>query len=224
MRRVVVSVLISVCAGYPGFLHAGGDARNSFALSLFSGGTPGGDRIDLAFIDPNPQTNPSFAFGLGMSFGGIALSDAVRLHLSSEISYTRVQTDDSHEQFGETVPAQYTYTGMPVLIWAELHQTGKLGPFVKVGAGAVRSTIDEDYPDYREFNFSTDFWSFAYAVGGGIRYCPTNNLDLLLEIESIVGTESGTATNSFGQTTESESPYGFSLLGLRIRYWFNPPA
>lgn len=142
------------------------------------------------------------------------------LHLSSEVSFIRGETDPSDILSGGTTQAQYRYRGVPVLFWGELHQPGQLGPFIKVGIGAVHSSVVEEYGGLSGLDVSIDYWSFACGFGAGLRYSPTEHVDVLLLTEGFIGTGRGVAENSYGKEVGTDSPFGTATLGVRVRYWF----
>ena len=106
------------------------------------------------------------------------------------------------------------------MIWGELFQPGRFGPFVKIGIGAAH-IHQKQYCEYQSLlNSNHNFWSFVYGSGGGIRFSPNRKMDILLDTKVIKGTTSNTYENASGRRFITHSPFGFVLYGITIRYWF----
>jgi opacity protein-like surface antigen len=155
-----------------------------------------------------------------MSYGDVSLFHSAKLILSAEVTFFRTETDPIDAASGGETDVQYRYSGIPLLLNAELHQTGPFGPFVKLGFGAVHNETDEEYYLHPALNLHSDYWCFAAATGAGVRYCPNGNLDILFTWEGFIGTDNGKVENSTGYSDEGGSIFGVDFLGVRVRYWF----
>ena len=144
MKTLIFCVVVATCASNTIALHAEARSRSRLAASMFSGIQPGHDVVSFAYGGEG-DINSSFAYGFGISYDGIALSQALTLILSSEVNFIRAETDPIDEQSGGSPEAQFRYRAIPILMWGELQQPGGFGPFLKLGIGAVHSAIDEEY-------------------------------------------------------------------------------
>lgn len=220
MTRRLLIIVVFIFTVHATVLRAEENGKTALGLSLVAGIQPGMAIVKVCVNDEEGEIHPSFAYGFGLSYGGIRLSQTLMLHLSSEVSFIRAETDPSDILSGGTVQTQYRYRGIPVLLWGELHQPGDLGPFIKIGIGAVYSSVDEEHGGLSALDVSIDYWSFAFGFGAGLRYSPTEHVDVLFVTEGFVGTDSGVSENSSGTRVETDSPFGLGTLGVRVRYWF----
>jgi opacity protein-like surface antigen len=220
MRTKLLVFIVCLCLVPARALRAEEGGRKAFALSLFTGIQTGLQKHQFVYSYSDKEMKASFAYGFGISYGDISLFHSAKLLLSSEVTVFSAETDPIDAASGGEVDAQFRYSGIPLLLIAELHQSGPLGPFVKLGLGAVHNTIDEEYYDQAALDLHSDYWCLAFASGAGVRYCPNSRLDILFTWEGFFGTDNGKVENSAGYSDEGGSIFAFDFLGVRIRYWF----
>ncbi len=160
------------------------------------------------------------AYGAGIHVGHLSFIKTTKLNLSFEMIFYDVESNIVTLSPGSSFTAQYFSNSIPLLVWAEVDHTGEFGPFIKVGAGSIYHEIKYEFYPQEDLGFEHDRWLFAYAVGGGLRFTPTPNIDLLAFAEGITGIDEEINLKILHWDVKLDSQFRLSFYGIRIRYWF----
>jgi hypothetical protein len=217
VKLLIIIIAIAICCTQP--IHA--ENKNSsrqLGLSISFGFHPGGESINFGHDYSNGTHNTTIAYGCGMSVGNIDFLFSSIIGFAVEVSSVPLNANAIRRSDGST--AIYDGIAVPILIWSEVSQYGKFGPFLRFGIGTIHLRLSKRYNLFPWYNTGVDFLSFAYGLSGGLRYLISENIECLFVVEESIGTDKADSFNEFGWTSKSTTPFGITFLGLKARYWF----
>lgn len=187
-------------------------------ISASFGIQPGGPSYDYRYNFLDGTINTTIVYGGGLNIGNIHFLLSSRIGFAIEFMTIPMKVDRVERSDGAT--AEYDGRGIPIILWGEVSQPGKFGPFVRFGVGTIHLEFSTRYDPLPRFNHDFDYWSFAYGYGGGLRYLISKKVECLLVAEGYRSTDSSESTNEYGRTSKSEAPFILVFHGFRVRYWF----
>jgi len=213
---ILLGLILVICEAPS--VHAS-DRSGNLKVGISFGAGVDIDRKSISFARgyPDKRVKTSPAFGAGLSVG-VPFYFGNLVELSVEVLATEFETDESIASSGGK--AKYEGSLVPVVLWVGLNHEGVFGPYIKGGIGVVHTAFAKNFDSRPLDNSNYDFWSFAYGLGGGIRYSPRPSVEFLLAFEGVVGTESREFITEAGQKKESDSPFGATFWGVKVKYWF----
>lgn len=216
--RLLIAILV-IAFGYAQTTNAEGEESSvQVGISTSIGIQPGGHNIPIRHNFPDATINTTIAYGCGLNVGNIDFLFSSTIGFAVEVAVIPLHADRVERSDGAT--AEYNGMGVPILLWSEVDQPGKFGPFVRFGVGTIHLEFSRRYDPLPWYDADFDFWSFAYGFGGGLRYLISEHLECLLIVDQFCGTDTANSINEYGWTSQSSAPFGFAFNGIRVRYWF----
>lgn len=161
----------------------------------------------------------SFSFGFGVCFGPFDFINSANILFSIEAKKVNLNSSEVSNQFGDT--AEWSGSGIPILIWSQIQQPGKFGAIFRFGMGAIKVNLTEQFSFYSYRDNEFNWWSFALGLGGGLRYSVSPRFEMLLLGEVVIGTNSSNIVeNELGWERWIASNFGILYLGLSFKYSF----
>lgn len=213
---LAILCLSGLCGG--GLKAAEGETNNGIGISIYSGTYVGGGEINHAYGYPDGTYNWTLSYGAGIHYRSVDFIHSTRLNFSLEMHWMDLDSDPVFDLSAED-EADYSGYALPVMLWCELMPRGVFGPFVRAGIGTMQLDLSDDYSDPYLESRSTDYWSFAFGLGAGIYYSPTDKIELILIVQGMAGTQENTFTTDSGRECKIE-PYSVYIFGIDLRYWF----
>jgi hypothetical protein len=167
---------------------------------------------------PNTNINTTIAYGFGLHYRSISLFYGTKLNISTEAYYFANDSDPVPLDYGEAT-TRYSGYFMPMLIWTELMPKSKFGPFVRIGIGAIWTDWSDECSDDKLFSPHHQYWSFAYGLGGGIYYSPSDKYDIIVIIQSTISTGESTVGDDYYGYHKLPGPRSHEYWGIALRYW-----
>jgi opacity protein-like surface antigen len=216
LRIVITVVLASILVVLEFVDLSASQAR--FGVTGRVGVHPGGSTHEFRSDYPTETIKTTPAYGLGVGVSGIGF--LIETELGMFIEFSRIELEANMVTRSDGATATYDGTAIPIMLWMELSQSGRLGAFVIGGIGATHVEFAHLFDPNPWYNSIYDYWSFAWGYGGGLRFTPIPNLDFAVSLQNVVGTGTGKSENEYGWVNETNSPFSVNSWGLSVRYWF----